>query len=166
MWALVVTILSTWISCIIFKQIIKADSSITLHPISIYLRKKFDFYIESRFLLNRKKLLAKTNNNDNDNGEINVNNRKQKNDELSSAENLSGKIVNEIDNKFIQIWYENISDDKQFSQEAKNLIFKLSLGLNERIKNVEKIKIVDKLAGVLIVHLKEYRRFVNYLKKN
>ncbi|XP_043462467.1 uncharacterized protein LOC122498679 isoform X3 [Leptopilina heterotoma] len=169
LWAFVVTILSTWISCIIFKHIIKADSSITLHPISIYLRKKFDFYIQSRFLLNRKKLMKNNNNDNNDdknkgeiNFSININNKKE--DELSS-ENLSGKIVNEIDNKFIQIWYENISDDKQFSQEAKNLILKLSLGLNERIKNVEKIQIVDKLAGVLIVHLKEYRRAVRRVEK-
>lgn len=158
LWALLVTILSTWISCIVFKHIIKADSSITLHPISIYLRNKFNAYLQSRLVINKKYLIKKNSQKTiNDNNKLTTINSPNNNKESPEKDK---KIVHEIDSKYIQIWYQNISDDNQFSQEAKDLISKLSLGLNTRIEAVEKIQLVDKLAGVLIVHLKEYRRFV------
>lgn len=146
LWALLVTILSTWISCIVVKHIIKADSSITLHPISIYLRSKFETYIQSRLVLNNK-----TKGKKNDKHKLTA-------VESNKEEHLERKVISEIDSKYIQTWYQNISDDNQFSKEAKELISKLSLGLNSRIAAVEKVKLVNKLAGVLIVHLKEYRR--------
>ncbi|XP_051155993.1 uncharacterized protein LOC127278344 [Leptopilina boulardi] len=163
LWALLVTILSTWISCIVFKHIIKADSSITLHPISIYLRNKFNAYLQSRLVINKKYLIKKNSQKTiNDNNKLTTINSPNNNKESPEKDK---KIVHEIDSKYIQIWYQNISDDNQFSQEAKDLISKLSLGLNTRIEAVEKIQLVDKLAGVLIVHLKEYRRALRRVEK-
>ena len=142
-WAIVVTILSTWISCIVLRCSLRANSPIKLEPVSKWLRKKFEIYLKSQERPGKSTNLA--------------NEKEIQNEVFKELENL-GNITNEIDAKYIQSWYKNISNDKRFPEEAKNLLQKLSIRLNRRLATIDKVKLVDKLSGVLLSHLKEYRR--------
>ena len=157
-WAIVVTILSTWISCLVLRLSLKANSPITLQPVSTWLRKKIEHYLKLNFGQNERYLLSKSSS------------KESKSDEFykpdtfkfnrgKDAEHL-GKITNEIDVKYIQTWYKNISNDERFPEEARDLLLKLSIRLNHCIASINKVSLVDKLADVFLLHLKEYRRYI------
>lgn len=67
--------------------------------------------------------------------------------------------IREIDVKCIEIWYKNISNDKSFPNEAQDLLDKFLRRLVLKANLIDKIKLVNKLANILLLHLKEYRRY-------
>lgn len=162
-WAIVVTILSTWISCFVLKLSLKANSPITFPVVSRWLRKKIQLYLKLN-LGPTERYLSCNNSNVESNKEV-------KSDEFNKAATFQpnsckdlehlGKITNEIDVKYIKTWYKSVSDDERFPEEARDLLLKLSIRLNHCIASIDKVSLVDKLAGVLLFHLKEYRRYIN-----
>lgn len=69
-------------------------------------------------------------------------------------------MTQEINAKCIEIWYKNISNDKSFPDEAQDLLKKFLARLIWKISLMDKVKLTNKLANVLLLHLKEYRRYV------
>ncbi|XP_033231162.1 uncharacterized protein LOC117182207 isoform X2 [Belonocnema kinseyi] len=166
-WAVVVTILSTWISCFVLKLSLRANSPITLPVVSRWLRKKIEFYLKLNLGPNERYLSC--------NSPRVESNKEDKSDEFNKAATFKsnsckdsehlGKITNEIDVKYIKTWYKSVSDDERFPEESRDLLLKLSIRLNHCIESIDKVSFVDKLAGVLLFHLKEYRRAVRRVEK-
>lgn len=78
--------------------------------------------------------------------------------EENQGEDSLSRLINEIDSSFVRSWYSNISDDKTFPEETKTLLRLFFVKLNEQVKSVDKVKLVNQLADVFLLHFKEYRR--------
>jgi len=81
------------------------------------------------------------------------------------------EITQEINAKYIEMWYRNISNDRSFPDEAQDLLSKFLTRLVWKTSLLDKIKVTNKLANVLLLHLKEYHRYEyihlkNYLCKS
>ncbi|XP_015434637.1 PREDICTED: uncharacterized protein LOC107190356 [Dufourea novaeangliae] len=92
----------------------------------------------------------------------------------SSARSVSSKrkkvirvndIVKEMNSKCIQVWYKSISNDKSFPNEAKELLRKFLTKLFYQIILIDKMKLTQQLANVLLLHFKEYHRASRRVEK-
>ena len=75
------------------------------------------------------------------------------------------KLVSEIDAKFISVWYNELSDDKTFKEEANELLRKLLKKISVQICAIDEMRLAHKLADLFLLHLKEYRRAFRRVKK-
>lgn len=171
-WAIFITIISVWLSCCLLRLTLKANSPIAFEFVNKWIYKKLTSHLNSDFLINKDKNTEIVSNSDSEN---------QKN--LSSAQEISVKCDNnaisedtysripslqkeklncmtrEINIHCVDIWYKNISNDKSFPDEAQELLKKFLVDLFQKASQIDKIKLTNKLANVVLLHLKEYRRY-------
>lgn len=170
-WAVFITILSVWLSCCLLRLTLKANSPIAFEFMNKWICKRLVNYLNLDSLVDKDK-----------NTEIIIESADQK----SSSQKASARCTNnailrdssqndipltkrkkvniadtirEIDAKCIEIWYKNISNDKSFPNEAQDLLDKFLRRLVLKASLIDKIKLVNKLANILLLHLKEYRRY-------
>lgn len=180
-WAVFITILSVWLSCCLLRLTLKANSPIALEFINKWIYKRLVSHLHLDSLVDKDKSTDIIYENDSEN---------QK--DLSSLEKASGKCNNnaisqdsckndiplikrkrinvtdtirEIDANCIEIWYKNISNDKSFPNEAQDLLNKFLTRLVHKANLIDKIRLVNKLANILLLHLKEYRRALRRVEK-
>lgn len=142
-WSLIVIISSTWLCCYILKSTIKPTDSIYLKPYKEWLIKK----------LNLQNL--------DDSSRI-KNNKIHKN---ILTESQIDKFVDYIEEKFIKNWYDMITDDETFSNESRKILKELIQKLVDEISNINGTCLVKKIADILLVHLKEFRRALRRIEK-
>ncbi|XP_015606328.1 uncharacterized protein LOC107273044 [Cephus cinctus] len=191
LWAIFITILSTWLSCFLLRLALKATTPINIELITGWIRDRLENYLTCNIETVAKSKGAIHNNKEvNDIQSTNVqriSNNVAKDDKgtqqlyckQSQNELKTGKVDNasiirkldldrlviQIDVKFISSWYKNLSSDKTFPDEAKGLLRKLLNRLQHQVTSLDKIKLTSKLADVLLLHLKEYRRALRRVKK-
>lgn len=179
-WAVFITISSVWLSCCLLRLTLKANSPITFEFMNEWIRKRLVNYLNLDSLIDKNKSTeiiyvsdsedqgespsqeasAKCNNNailrDSCKNDIPLTERER--EKIMDA-------IREIDVKCIEIWYKNISTDKSFPNEAQDLLDKFLTRLVLKANLIDKIKLVNKLANILLLHLKEYRRALRRVEK-
>lgn len=171
-WALFITIISIWLSCCLLRLTLKANSPVALEFVNKWIYKRLESHLKLNAPIDK----------DNDK-EVDCKSEQQEN--LISAQESSVKLDDntiskdsyrngvplvrrkklnisdmrrEISAKCIEIWYKNISNDKSFPDEAQDLLSKFLTRLAWKVSLIDKVKLTNKLASVLLLHLKEYRR--------
>lgn len=182
-WAVFITIISVWLSCCLLRLTLKANSPIALEFVNRWIHARLAGQLSSE------------DSSVDENGDIEVITRKSDSEnqkDSNSAQEDSIKCNNdatstgsrknevpltkrkklnvtettrEINAKCIEIWYKNISNDKSFPDEAQDLLSKFLTRLISKASMVDKIKIINKLVNVLLLHLKEYRRALRRVEK-
>ncbi|XP_057337718.1 uncharacterized protein LOC130675850 [Microplitis mediator] len=158
-WCIIVIIISTWLSCYLLKITLKAVSPINIHPVDKIIKKIINIEPET----NNNKVPSPNDpsrNNKNECGQINDENNK-----ISDKTEDINKIINEINEKFIDTWYGIISNDKTFNDESKKILKTLFEKIYSKILLINKIKLSHKFADILLLHLKEYRRALRRVEK-
>ncbi|XP_033322524.2 uncharacterized protein LOC117218336 [Megalopta genalis] len=163
LWIIFITIMSVWLSCYLFQLALKAKNPCNITFLNDWLYQK---------LITNLKLPVDKNSVKPDTGKIiDANAVKEK---ASKERRISSKrkrligvndIVKEIDSKCIRVWYESISNDKSFPDEAQELLKKLFTKLFYRIHVMDKVKLTQHLANVFLLHFKEYRRALRRVEK-
>ncbi|XP_012258874.2 uncharacterized protein LOC105687643 [Athalia rosae] len=188
-WAILIITLSIWLSCVALRLILKANSPLIIQPFNKWLQLLVSVYIKHDLQLtqqqqseiikdaentNIKPLSTTASNNDqkpnNEDSSSNGTFQKITNQNKDSSSTFMARInldetVDEIDSKFINVWYQNVSNDETFCSEAKLLLKNLLDRVNHQLNNVDQIEVVRKIGNVLLLHLKEYRRSLRRLEK-
>lgn len=178
-WAVFITIISVWLSCCLLRLMLKANSPIPLRFINKWMYKRLVSRLSSKFFVNKDdsiEIVYKSHSENQKNlnsaqkGSIKCNNDAtfdicKKESPLTRKKKLNvTEMTREINAKCVEIWYKNISNDRTFPDEAQDLLSKFLTRLVWKASLVDKIKVINKLANVLLLHLKEYRRYGYYLK--
>jgi len=172
-WAIFVIIISIWLSCYLLRLMLKANSPITVKFINKWIYTRLTSHLSSDFSIDENKDMEIMQKSDNENQKklnfAQKNNVKCNNNAISRDINeipLTRRkkldVINmtqEINTKCIELWYKNISNNKSFPNEAQDLLKKFLTRLVWKISLIDKIKLTNKLANVLLLHLKEYRRY-------
>ncbi|EFN78403.1 uncharacterized protein LOC105188750 [Harpegnathos saltator] len=180
-WAVFITIISIWLSCCLLRLTLKANSPVNLEFVNKWIHKRLASYLKLDGTVDKDK-----------NKEIDCKSDSVQQGNLSSAQETSVRSDNnttlkdphrneipltkrkkpnvtdmtqEINAKCIEIWYKNISNDKSFPDEAQYLLSKFLTRLACKVSQIDKIKLTNKLADVLLLHLKEYRRTLRRVEK-
>ncbi|XP_050445483.1 uncharacterized protein LOC126848556 [Cataglyphis hispanica] len=176
-WAVFITILSIWLSCCLLRLTLKASSPIALDFMNKWIYKRLMSHLN--FLIDKDKIteiIHKSDNQKNLNSlqeaSVTRNNNAITQDSCKNDIPLTKRkeinltdIIREIDAKCIEIWYKNISNDKSFPNEAQDLLSKFLTKLVLKASLIDKIKLGNKLANILVLHLKEYRRALRRVEK-
>lgn len=75
------------------------------------------------------------------------------------------KILRDIDAKFIDVWYNDLSNDHAFKEGANELLEKVLSKITFHIHSIDELRLAHKLADVFLLHLKEYRRALRRVEK-
>lgn len=173
-WAVFVTIVSIWLSCYLLRLTLKASSPITVKFINKWIHKRLTGHLGWNSSADDSKDDQTVGPSDSGSPEesssaqkadVKYNNnvaisRDTNDTPLTRRKRLAvTDMTREINEKCIELWYGNISSDKEFPEEAQDLLKKFLARLTWKISLVDKIKLTNKLANVLLLHLKEYRRY-------
>lgn len=174
-WAVFVTIISVWLSCCLLRLTLKANSPIALGFMTKWISKKIVGQLGLDSLVDEDRSIGITRKSDSENqkdlnsaqkGSVKCNNGAMSPDTCKNEIPLTRRkkvniteMTREINAKCIEIWYKNISNDKSFPDEAQDLLSKFLTRLVWKASLIDKIKLINKLANVLLLHLKEYRRY-------
>ncbi|XP_029673239.1 uncharacterized protein LOC115241575 [Formica exsecta] len=178
-WAVFITILSIWLSCCLLRLILKASSPIALDFMNKWIYKKLVSHLNLDSSIDKDKsteIIYKSDNQKNlsssQETSVTRNNNAITQDSCKNDIPLTKRkkvnltdTIREIDAKCIEIWYKNISNDKSFPNEAQDLLSKFLTKLVLKASLIDKIKLVNKLANILVLHLKEYRRALRRVEK-
>lgn len=158
LWSLSLIVASTWLSCLLLRLTLRASTPMSFEPLDSWLIEKLtnDLSIcNSHKGANNHAQKIETYANgttmfDNmlEKREINVNETKVQFDFL----------MKQINENFLESWYNYISEDKAFPDEANVLLQKLMEKFYFHLDKIDKVKLFNKLADVYLVHVKEYRR--------
>lgn len=180
-WAVFITIISIWLSCCLLRLTLKANSPIALDFMNKWIYKRLVSHLNLDSSIDKRtEIICKSDNQKNLNSleeaSVTRNNNAITQDSCKNDIPPTKKkeinltdTIREIDAKCIEIWYKNISNDKSFPNEAQDLLNKFLTKLVLKASLIDKIKLGNKLANILVLHLKEYRRYGsirNYLYKN
>lgn len=172
-WSISLIILSVCLSCYLLNLMLTADSPIDIGFINEWIQERLAGQLGSDSSAKEDKdiEIARKSNSENQKdskvaqeGSVKCNNATSV-DVCESEIPLRRKKLNvtemtrEINAKCIEIWYKNISSDKSFPDEAQDLLSKFLTRLVWKASLIDKIKFTNKLANVLLLHLKEYRRY-------
>lgn len=174
-WAVFITIVSVWLSCCLLRLTLKANSPIALEFMNKWIYKRLISHLSLDFLIDNDKSTEIIYESDSENqknlsssqkASVKCNNNAISRDSCKNDIPLTKRkevnltdTIREIDAKCIEIWYKNISNDKSFPNEAQDLLSKFLTRLVLKASLIDKIKLANKLANVLLLHLKEYRRY-------
>ncbi|EZA47879.1 uncharacterized protein LOC105286068 [Ooceraea biroi] len=178
-WAVFVTIVSIWLSCCLLRLTLKANSPITVKFLNKWIHTRLTRHLsidssidEGKDVEIIRKSDSENQKNSNSAQEANVkcnnNATPQDTNEIPLTRRKKVDVTDmtrEINAKCIEIWYKNISNDKSFPDEAQDLLSKFLTRLAWKISLIDKIKLTNKLAHVLLLHLKEYRRALRRVEK-
>ncbi|XP_014468497.1 PREDICTED: uncharacterized protein LOC106741228 [Dinoponera quadriceps] len=167
-WAVFIIIVSIWLSCCLLRLTLKANSPLVFEFASKWIYER---------LVSRLKLDAPVD----EDKKVGCEGEKREgskpdNDAISkdSHKNIEAPrrkkpsvtdVAEEINAKYVEIWYRNISNDKSFSDEALDMLSKFLTRLAWKVSLMDKVKLTNKLANVLLLHLKEYRRALRRVEK-
>lgn len=173
-WAVFVTIISIWLSCCLLRLTLKANSPIALGFITKWIRERLLGQLDSDSSIDEDGDIEITRPSDNEKQKnsnsvqkdgVKCNNGTSSNNCKNEIPSTKRKKLNvtevtqEINAKCIEIWYKNISNDKSFPDEAQDLLSKFLTRLVCKASLIDKIRLINKLANVLLLLLKEYRRY-------
>jgi len=174
-WAVFVTIISIWLSCCLLRLTLKANSPIALGFMNKWLYKRLVDQLSSDFLVIEDGSIEVTHKSDGENqknsnsaqkGNIKCNNDATSTNTCKNEIPLTRRkklditeMTEKINAKCVETWYRNISNDKSFPDEVQDLLSKFLTRLVLKASLVDKIKVINKLTNVLLLHLKEYRRY-------
>lgn len=169
-WAIFVTIISIWLSCYLLRLTLKANSPIALEFMNKWIYKRLTGQLSSDSSVDENGSAEITRKNDSKNQKnsnsaqkdsVKCNDDTCKNEiPLTRRKKLNvTEMTRGMNAKCIEIWYKNISNDKSFPDEAQDLLSKFLTRLVWKASLIDKIKLTNKLANVLLLHLKEYRRY-------
>ncbi|CAL1677707.1 unnamed protein product [Lasius platythorax] len=180
-WAVFITIVSVWLSCCLLRLTLKANSPIALEFMNKWIYKRLISHLSLDFLIDNDKSTEIIYESDSENqknlsssqkASVKCNNNAISRDSCKNDIPLTKRkevnltdTIREIDAKCIEIWYKNISNDKSFPNEAQDLLSKFLTRLVLKASLIDKIKLANKLANVLLLHLKEYRRALRRVEK-
>ncbi|XP_044009576.1 uncharacterized protein LOC122853279 [Aphidius gifuensis] len=142
-WSFIVITTSTWLCCYILKSTIKPTNSIYLKPYKEWLIKK----LNSQNIDNSWKI---------------KNNKIHKN--ILTASQID-KFVDYIEKNFIKNWYDMITDDETFTNESRKILKEIIQKLVDEISKINGTCLIKKIADILLVHLKEFRRSLRRIEK-
>ncbi|XP_011865105.1 PREDICTED: uncharacterized protein LOC105560531 isoform X2 [Vollenhovia emeryi] len=173
-WAVFVTVISVWLSCCLLRLTLKANSPIALGFANEWMRERLASWLGSVDEDGSTEVARKGDEEDQENSNsAQQDSVKRNNDEtrknevpLTRRKKLDvTEMTREINAKCIEVWYRNISSDKSFPDEAQDLLIKFLTRLVWKASLIDKIKLINKLANVLLLHLKEYRRALRRVEK-
>ncbi|XP_067209785.1 uncharacterized protein [Linepithema humile] len=177
-WAIFITIISVWLSCCLLRLTLKANSPIAFEFVNKWIYNRLTNHLSSDSSIDKDKNTEHVPKSDSEN-QKNSNSAQEasvKCDSNTISEDICNKIpsiekeklncmTTEINTKCVDIWYKNISNDKSFTDEAQELLKKFLVDLFQKASQINKIKLTNKLANVLLLHLKEYRRALRRVEK-
>lgn len=173
-WAVFVTVISIWLSCCLLRHTLKANSPVNFEFANKRIYKRLASHLKLDVSVDK----------DTDKS-VNCKNDSERRGNSNPAQEPSFKpdssaiskdphrnevpltrrkkpniadMTQEISAKCVEIWYKNISNDKSFPEEAQDLLSKFLTRLAWKVSLIDKVKLTNKLANVLLLHLKEYRR--------
>ncbi|XP_077276002.1 uncharacterized protein LOC143904893 isoform X1 [Temnothorax americanus] len=180
-WAVLVTIISIWLSCCLLRLTLKANSPIALGFMNKWICERLVGQLGQDSFVDEDGSTEITRKSDDENQKSSNSAQKGSvkfNDGAMSSDNCKNEIsltrrkklsvtemTREINAKCIEIWYKNISNEKSFPDEAQDLSNKFLTRLVWKASKIDKIKLINKLANVLLLHLKEYRRALRRVEK-
>ncbi|XP_046828613.1 uncharacterized protein LOC124428518 [Vespa crabro] len=171
-WTAFVMIVSMWLSCVLLRFTLKRTVPINIEFIKKWIYKRLPKYLELESLSTTEKhkisILENKCNNKVHRKAINTENTNS----LSNGDSLSKKkyiyvddIIRKINLDCIDVWYKNISTDKAFPNEAQTLLKMLLIKILQKVNSIDKLKLANKMADVVLLHLKEYRRALRRVEK-
>ncbi|KAL0108912.1 hypothetical protein PUN28_014193 [Cardiocondyla obscurior] len=180
-WAVFVIITSVWLSCCLLRLTLKANSPIVLKFMDKWAHKRLADWLSSNSSVNENKdteIICKNDRENEKNSDSAQKDNVECNNDATAFENCKNKsllmrrkklnvteMTRAINAKCIEIWYKNISNDKSFPDEAQYLLSKFLTRLVWKASLIDKIKFSNKLANILLLHLKEYRRALRRVEK-
>ncbi|XP_034937887.1 uncharacterized protein [Chelonus insularis] len=165
-WCVIIIAGSTWCSCYLLKVSLKANSPINLEFLKNLIYKRLD--IESTAISTHSDKIqndVKANNyvnNNQNNAAIYEQNFINLNSRLDA---LLNNTIDKIDEKFIHSWYNVVSDEKIFVDESNEILKKLFKKIYAKITVIDGTKLSHKVADILLLHFKEYRRALRRVEK-
>lgn len=174
-WAIFITIISIWLSCYLLRLTLKANSPVALGLANKWICERLTNYFKLSNFVDEGKSAEVNCKNDSE-GRKNANSTQEhnvkSNNNATARRSRTSEIIlptkdkliienmtRETNAKCIEIWYQNISNDKSFPEEAQDILNKFLTRLVWRISLMDKVKLTNKLANILLLHLKEYRRY-------
>lgn len=175
-WAVFITIVSVWLSCCLLRLTLKANSPIALCFVNKWIYKRLASHLGLDISIDKDKNVRvdckSSSENRKDTNSAQESSIKRSNNAVS-RDSTRNKILltrrkklriidamQQINANCVEIWYNNISNDKSFPDEAQDLLKKFLTRFAWKISLIDKVKLTNKLANVLLLHLKEYRRYV------
>ncbi|XP_076289849.1 uncharacterized protein LOC143213679 [Lasioglossum baleicum] len=167
LWIIFIIIMSVWLSCYLFQLALKAKCPLNITFLDDWLYQKL---VSSLRLPVDKKLVKALAEKkiDKDSKAKSIDRKVLKERSISSRRKRSigvNDLVKEINSKCIQVWYESISKDKSFPDEAQELLKKLLTKLLYQIHLIDKVKLTHQVANVFLLHCKEYHRASRRVEK-
>lgn len=173
-WAIFVTIVSIWLSCCLLRLTLKANSPIAVEFVNKWIYKRLTSHLSSIDKDKSSEIVSKgvsenqKNSSSAQESSVKCNSNAISEGTCNKIPSIERKKLNcmikEINTKCIDIWYKNISNDKSFPDEAQELLKKFLIDLFQKASQIDKVKLTNKLANVVLLHLKEYRRYVDILE--
>lgn len=184
-WAIVIVIASVWLSCFLLRLTLKANNPVNIEFLNKWLYQKLSSCLEleerkedecEKVDEEEKKILENSNSLQVPKTKRKLLNTKKSWEKptIENSRQISMKrkrtaevndMVKEINLKCIEIWYNSISNDKSFPDEAEKLLKKLLTRLFRKVNSIDKVKLVHKVANVLLLHLKEYHRALRRVER-
>ncbi|XP_076646057.1 uncharacterized protein LOC143355253 [Halictus rubicundus] len=167
LWIIFILIMSVWLSCYLFQLALKARNPLSITFLDDWLYQKLVSSL--KLPVDKKSVKALTEKKiDKDSRTKSIDRKVSKERSISSRRKRSigvNDLVKEINSKCIRVWYESISNDKSFPDEAQELLKKLLTKLFYQIHLIDKVKLTHQLANVLLLHFKEYHRASRRVEK-
>lgn len=165
-WIAFVMIVSMWLSCVLLRFTLKRTVPINIEFIKKWIYKRLPKCLELESLSTTEKHnISKLENKCNNKVHIKAINLENMNSLSSGGDSLFKKriiyvddIIRKINLDCIDVWYKNISTDKAFPNEAQTLLKMLLIKILQKVNSIDKLKLANKMADVVLLHLKEYRR--------
>lgn len=161
-WSIIVIITSTWFSCLLLKSTLKATSPLNIEPINKLIRVRLG--IDGHSMNSIIKIVPDEFANNETNDISKFNSIDAKTDNEFTTININN-FINEINVRFIDTWYCDISDEKTFENKSNEILKKLFEKLFDKFTNINELRLTHKLADVLLLHLKEYRRALKRVER-
>ncbi|XP_015179248.1 PREDICTED: uncharacterized protein LOC107067863 [Polistes dominula] len=165
-WTTFVMIMSIWLSCILLRFTLKRTVPINIEFIKKWIYKRLPKYLELEYMDTEEK--AKMSKFESAcNNEVHVKTTEIHYRDFLTKQNIVyvENIIKKINIDCIDVWYKNISIDKAFPNEAETLLKMLLMKIFQKAKSIDKLKLANKLADVVLLHLKEYRRALRRVEK-
>lgn len=181
-WAIFVITVSIWGSCVALRLMLKINAPLNVEPFNKWLEEWVRNYLrqdnqqtqnpESQNIervenMGLEQVQTNVEKNDLSPNKISqTSSYPNKNPCQSLMRNMnSDKLVEDINLKFIKVWYKNVSNDEAFPGEAKQLLKSLMNKFEYQLTHVNQIELARKVGNIFLLHLKEYRRALRRVEK-
>ncbi|XP_020285125.1 uncharacterized protein LOC109855357 [Pseudomyrmex gracilis] len=175
-WAILLAITSVWLSCYLLRLTLKANSPLNLEFMNKWIYQKLGSHLRLHFLIEKDESVIEDKNETQkcsssaQEGRVKCNNNTSSQHSCKTSSMTKKKLdiknmTHQLNEKGIEIWYKNISNDKSFSDKTQNLLSKLLKKLVWKADLMGKVTLTNKLANIMLLHLKEYRRALRRIEK-